>query len=123
VAKILIVDDALFMRKMLSDILISKGHEIVGQAENAKDAITLYQELKPDLVTMDIIMPEVDQITALKAVQEIVKFDKQAKIIMVSAMGQQEIVVELIQAGAKDFIVKPFHPENVIKAVENALRK
>lgn len=123
VAKILIVDDALFMRKMLSDILVSKGHEIVGQAENAKQAITLYKELNPDLVTMDIIMPEIDNITALQAVKEIIKLNTNAKIIMVSAMGQQDIVVELIQAGAKDFIVKPFHPENVIKAVENALRK
>ncbi len=123
VAKILIVDDAIFMRKMLADILVGAGHEIVGQAENAKEAVALYQELNPDLVTMDIIMPEIDEITALKAVKAIIKLDMKAKIIMVSAMGQQEIVVELIQAGAKDFIVKPFHAEHVVKAVESALGK
>jgi two-component system chemotaxis response regulator CheY len=112
-AKILIVDDALFMRKLLSDILTEDGHLIVGEAENPKEAIELFKKLRPDVVTMDIIMPEIEGIDALKAIKEILKIDKEAKIIVVSAMGQKEFIVESLQAGAKDFIVKPFQPSNV----------
>lgn len=116
-AKILIVDDAVFMRKMLSDILVKEGHEIVGEAENAKEAIDLYKKLKPDMMTLDIIMPDVDGVDAIGAIKDIKHHDPKAKILMVSAMGQQELVVESIQAGAMDFIVKPFQPSNVTGAV------
>jgi two-component system chemotaxis response regulator CheY len=117
-ARVLIVDDALFMRKMLGDILKKEGFEICGEAENGKDAIEKYKELKPDLVTMDIVMPKMEEIDGVAAVKEIVKIDPQAKIIMVSAMGQHVLVVEAIQAGAKDFVTKPFQPSRVIEAVK-----
>jgi two-component system chemotaxis response regulator CheY len=120
-AKVLVVDDALFMRRMLSDILKKEGIEICGEAENGKDAIQKYQQLKPDLVTMDIVMPKIEEIDGIGAVKEIVKVDPQAKIIMVSAMGQHSLVVEAIQAGAKDFVTKPFQPSRVIEAVKRAL--
>jgi len=111
------------MRKMLSDILVKDGHEIAGEAENPKEAINLYKKIKPDVVTMDIIMPEIDGIDANKAIKEIISFDPNARILMVSAMGQQETVVEAIQAGAKDFIVKPFQPSNVTSAVKRLLKR
>ena len=122
-ANIIVVDDAIFMRKMLSDILSKDGHEIVGEAENAKEAIALYQKLNPDVVTMDLIMPEIDGTDVMKAIKEILNFDKNAKIIMVSAMGQQELVVESIQAGAKDFIIKPFQPSSVTDAVRRVIKE
>ncbi len=120
-AKVLVVDDALFMRKMLSDILQKEGIEICGEAENGKEAIEKYQQLKPDLVTMDIVMPKIDEIDGIGAVKEIMKVESQAKIIMVSAMGQHGLVVEAIQAGAKDFVTKPFQPSRVIEAVKRVL--
>lgn len=113
--KILIVDDAAFMRMMLKNILAQNGYEIAGEASNGLEAVTLYKELKPDLVTMDITMPEMDGIAAVK---EIKKIDPEAKVIMCSAMGQQSMVIESIQAGAKDFIVKPFQPDRVLEAVK-----
>lgn len=122
-AKILIVDDAVFMRRMLGDILKKQGHQIIGEAENPKEAIELYKKLKPDVVTMDIVMPEVGGVTAMKAIQTILGFDKKAVIMMVSAMGQQQVVVEAIRAGAKDFIVKPFQAANVVNVVEKLLRE
>jgi two-component system chemotaxis response regulator CheY len=122
-AKVLIVDDALFMRKFLGDILTSVGHEIAGEAQNAKEAVDLYKRLKPDLVTLDIVMPEVDQITSLDAIKSIKSFDTDAKILMVSAMGQEEIIAESIQAGAKDFIIKPFQQSSVINAVQKIISK
>ena len=121
-ANILIVDDALFMRKILSDILSEEGHKIVGEAENAKEAIELYKKLKPDIITMDIIMPEVGGINTLKAIKQILKSDKNARIVIVSAMGQQDTVVESIQAGAKDFVVKPFQRSRIIEAIARLLR-
>lgn len=117
-AKILIVDDAKFMRMTLSDILIRNNHEIVGEGENGREAITLYHELQPDLVTMDITMPEM---SGLEAMKEIRQNYPQAKVIMCSAMGQQRMVVEAIEAGAKDFIVKPFDEGRVIEAVNRVL--
>ena len=120
-AKVLVVDDALFMRKMLSDILKKEGIEICGEAENGKEAIEKYQELKPDLVTMDIVMPKMEEVDGVAAVKEIMKTDAQAKIIMVSAMGQHSLVVEAIQAGAKDFVTTPFQPSRVIEAVRRVL--
>ena len=116
--KILIVDDASFMRMMIKDILSRNGFEVVGEAENGVQAIDRYKELNPDLVTMDITMPEMDGITAVK---EIKKVSPQAKIVMCSAMGQQAVVIESIQAGAKDFIVKPFQPSRVIEAISKVL--
>ncbi|CAM3377112.1 response regulator [Hydrogenibacillus schlegelii] len=116
--RILVVDDAAFMRMMLKDILTKNGYEVVGEAPDGAKAVELYQELKPDLVTMDITMPEMDGIQALK---EIKKIDPQAKVIMCSAMGQQAMVIEAIQAGAKDFIVKPFQAERVLEAVRKLL--
>lgn len=120
-AKILIVDDALFMRKMLVDIIRREGFEVCGEAENGKDAIDKYQQLKPDLVTMDIVMPKIDDIDGIKAVKEIIRIDPQAKVVMVSAMGQHSLVVEAIQAGAKDFVTKPFQPSRVIEALKRVL--
>lgn len=121
-AKVLIVDDALFMRKMLSDILKKEGFEICAEAENGKDAIDKYQQLRPDVVTMDIVMPKVDDIDGIGAVKEIVKGDPKARIIMVSAMGQHSLVVEAIQAGAKDFVTKPFQPSRVVEAINRILK-
>ncbi|MFO1443699.1 response regulator [Bacillus sp. Bva_UNVM-123] len=117
-ARILIVDDAKFMRMTLSSILHKANHEIVGEGENGIDAIRLYGELNPDLVTMDITMPEM---SGLEAVKEIKKAYPNAKVIMCSAMGQQKMVVEAIEAGAKDFIVKPFDEGRVLEAVNRVL--
>lgn len=116
--KVLIVDDAAFMRMMIKDILSKNGYEVVGEATDGADAIEKYKELKPDLVTMDITMPEMDGIMALK---EIKKIDPDAKVIMCSAMGQQAMVIDAIQAGAKDFIVKPFQADRVIEAIKKTL--
>ena len=116
--RVLVVDDAAFMRMMLSDHLTKGGFEVVGQAENGLVAINKFRELRPDLVTMDITMPEMDGILAVK---EIRKIDPQARIVMCSAMGQQHMVMEAIQAGARDFIVKPFDPTRVVQAVTKAL--
>jgi len=117
-AKILIVDDAAFMRMMLADILIKKGYKIAGEAEDDEKALRLYKELKPDLVTMDIIMPGAG---GIEAIRRIMKEDPEAKILVVSAMGQQSLVKEAIEAGAKDFVVKPFKPEKVIEAAKKIL--
>lgn len=115
---ILIVDDAVFMRRMINDILTKNGFNVVGEAENGLRAIEKFAQLKPDLVLMDITMPEMDGIEAVKAIRGI---NKDAIIIMCSAMGQQAMVIESIQAGAKDFIVKPFQPERVVDVVNRAL--
>jgi len=116
--KILIVDDAAFMRMMIKDILVKNGYEVVGEASDGLQAIEKYKELNPELVTMDITMPEMDGITALR---EIKKIDPNAKVIMCSAMGQQAMVIDAIQAGAKDFIVKPFQADRVIEAIKKTL--
>jgi two-component system chemotaxis response regulator CheY len=116
--RILIVDDAAFMRMLIRDILTKNGYEVVGEAQDGAQAIEKYKELNPDLITMDITMPEMDGITALK---EIRRLDTNAKVIMCSAMGQQAMVIDAIQAGAKDFIVKPFHADRVIEAIKKTL--
>lgn len=116
--KVLVVDDAAFMRMMIKDILTKNGFDVVGEAADGNEAVAQYKELSPDLVTMDITMPEKDGISALK---EIKLFDPNAKIIMCSAMGQQAMVIDAIQAGAKDFIVKPFQAERVIDAINKTL--
>ena len=117
--RVLVVDDAAFMRMMVKDILSKNGYEVVGEAENGMKALEKYQELKPDLTTMDITMPEMDGISAVK---EIKKIDPNAKIVMCSAMGQQAMVIEAIQAGARDFIVKPFQANELIEAIEQAVQ-
>ena len=115
---ILICDDAAFMRMMIKDILTKNGYNVVGEAENGLKAVEKYNELKPDLVLMDITMPEMDGIQALKKIKEL---DSGATVIMCSAMGQQAMVIESIQAGAKDFIVKPFQADRVIEAVKKVV--
>jgi two-component system chemotaxis response regulator CheY len=115
---VLVCDDAIFMRTMISDILTQAGFEVVGEAESGTQAVEKYHALKPDLVTMDIVMPDMGGIEAVRA---ICKTDPDAKILMCSAMGQQALVVEAIQAGAKDFVVKPFQPSRVLEAVQRVL--
>ena len=117
-ARVLIVDDAAFMRKMLSDALTGGGHEVVGEAGNGVEAVERFQELRPDLTTLDITMPEKDGIQALK---EILSFDPAARVVMCSALGQESKVLESIKAGAKDFVVKPFQPDRVIEAIGGKL--
>lgn len=112
---VLIVDDAVFMRMKLKDILEKNGYSVLGEAQNGLEAVEKYKTEKPDLVTMDITMPEMDGVEALK---EIKAFDPNAKILMCSAMGQQSMVMEAIREGALDFIVKPFDSERVIKALD-----
>jgi two-component system chemotaxis response regulator CheY len=116
--KVLIVDDAAFMRMMIKDILTKNGFEVVGEAENGVKAVEKFQELRPDLTTMDITMPEMDGISAVKQIR---KIDAGAKVIMCSAMGQQAMVIEAIQSGARDFIVKPFQPDRVLEAIRKAI--
>ncbi len=115
---VLVCDDAIFMRTMISDILSQAGYEVVGEAETGTQAVERFKELNPDLVTMDIVMPDMG---GIDAVREIVKIAPNAKILMCSAMGQQALVVEAIQAGAKDFVVKPFQPSRVLEAVQRVL--
>ena len=115
---ILICDDAAFMRMMIKDILSKNGYNVIGEAENGAVAVDKYSELKPDLVLMDITMPEMDGIQALKKIKE---KDSAASVIMWSAMGQQAMVIESIQSGAKDFIVKPFQADRVIEAVKKVI--
>ena len=116
--RILVVDDAAFMRMMIKDILVKNGYEVIGEAGDGAQAVEKYQELKPDLVTLDITMPDVDGIEALRKIRSV---DPGAKVIMCSAMGQQAMVIDAIQAGAKDFIVKPFQAERVLEAIRKAL--
>jgi two-component system, chemotaxis family, chemotaxis protein CheY len=115
---VLICDDALFMRSMLADILKSAGFEVVGEAKTGTEAVKHYGALRPDLVTMDIVMPDMGGIDAVRA---IIKDFPQARILMCSAMGQQALVIEAIQAGARDFVVKPFQPSRVLEAVQRVL--
>ena len=117
-AKVLIADDAAFMRMMIKDILTKNGYEVAGEAENGAIAVTKFEELKPDLLLLDITMPEMDGIQALK---EIKAKNPSANVIMCSAMGQQAMVIEAIQSGAKDFIVKPFQADRVIEAVKKVI--
>jgi two-component system chemotaxis response regulator CheY len=115
---VLVCDDAIFMRTMIADILTQAGFEVIGEAESGLQAVEKYRQLKPDLVTMDIVMPDMG---GIDAVREICKSDPDAKVLMCSAMGQQALVVEAIQAGAKDFVVKPFQPSRVLEAVQRVL--
>jgi two-component system chemotaxis response regulator CheY len=117
-ARVLVVDDAAFMRKMVTDALTKGGHEVVGEAGNGVEAISQFQALKPDLMTLDITMPEKDGLAALA---DIMASDPSAKVVMCSALGQESKVLEAIKLGAKDFVVKPFQPARVIEAVDKAL--
>jgi two-component system chemotaxis response regulator CheY len=115
---ILVVDDAAFMRMMIRDILAKEGY-VIHEAVNGRDAVEKYAELSPDLVTMDITMPELDGISALKAIRE---SDSDARVLIVSAMGQQKMIVEALEAGALDFLVKPFQPTKVLETVKKCLQ-
>ena len=117
-ARVLVVDDAAFMRKMVSDALAKGGHEVVGEAGNGVEAVARFQELKPDLMTLAITMPEKDGLSALA---DIMAADPSARVVMCSALGQESKVLEAIKLGAKDFVVKPFQPDRVIEAVGKAL--
>ena len=117
---VLIVDDAVFMRQMIRDILLNTGRfEVIGEAANGREAVDLYAELKPGLVTMDIVMPEID---GIEATRQILGSDPTANIVMCSALGQEALVIESISAGARDFIVKPFTPEKVLRVVDSLSR-
>jgi two-component system chemotaxis response regulator CheY len=116
--RVLIVDDAVVMRMMIKGILNKNGYEVVGEAQNGIEAVEKYRALTPDLVTMDMVMPEMDGIAAVK---QIVATDPNARIIMCTSMGQQALVVEAIQAGAKSFITKPFQPPKIIETIQKVL--
>jgi two-component system chemotaxis response regulator CheY len=115
---VLIVDDLAFIKIVLRDIIEKAGFRVVGEASNGEQAITMYQDTRPDVVLMDITMPGMDGLTALKKIREI---DQAARVIICSALGQQQLIVQAIQLGAKDFIVKPFQPQRVISALKKAL--
>ena len=117
-ANVLIVDDAAFMRMMLRKIIVVAGHQVVGEAADGDVAIELFKELRPDLTTLDITMPGKDGIEVLQAILEV---DPAARVVMCSALGQQAKVVESIKLGARDFVVKPFEPEVVERAIDKAL--
>ena len=117
-ARVLIVDDAAFMRMMIKDILEKNGFEVIGEANNGVKAVEMYKKDKPDVVTMDITMPDMD---GIEAVRQIKAFDPGAKVIMCSAMGQQTMVMDAIRAGARDFIVKPFQQDRVLEAIRKVI--
>ncbi len=117
-ARVLVVDDTAFMRKMVSDALTRGGHEVVGEGANGTEAVARYQELKPEVTTLDLTMPEKDGLSALK---EIVSLDPGAKVIMCSALGQESKVLEAVRSGAKDFVVKPFQADRILDAAAKAL--
>lgn len=115
---VLLVDDTAFMRRMLKDILIKEGIQVVAEAGNGRQAVEAYREARPDLVIMDITMPEMDGIAA---VRQIIAEDPAARIIMCSALGQQELIIEALEAGGQDFVVKPFLPDKVLEAVRKVM--
>ena len=117
--RVLIADDAAFMREMLRDILTDGGYEIVGEAADGNEAVSAYAKHQPDLVTLDIVMPELD---GIEATREILGRNPSAVVVMCSALGQEALVIESIAAGAKDFIVKPFTPEKVLRVVDNVMK-
>ena len=117
-ARVLVVDDAAFMRKMVTDALATGGHEVIGEAANGAEAVARFQELKPEVMTLDITMPEKDGLAALK---EIMELDPSARVVMCSALGQESKVLESIKLGAKDFVVKPFQADRVLDAIGKAL--
>lgn len=118
-ARVLVVDDAMFIRHLISDLLTQHGHEVVGEATNGDEAVRRYRELKPDVTTLDIVMPVKDGIAALR---EILSDDPEARVIMCSALKEKPDVLAAIQAGARDYIIKPVRPERVLAAVDNVLQ-
>jgi two-component system chemotaxis response regulator CheY len=118
--RVLVVDDAIFMRNMIKDIFASGGYEVVGEASNGLEAVERYKELKPDLTTMDIVMPFK---SGIEATREIIKGDPRAAILMCSALGQESLVMEAIEAGAVDFIVKPFRTDDVLAVAKKVLTR
>ncbi len=116
--KVLIVDDVPFVRKTLSEILTAAHYEVVGEASDGHEAISLYQQLRPDLVTMDVVMP---RMSGLEATRAILKMDKDARIVIISAMGAESLVMEAVNVGAKDYLLKPFSAADVLKTIERAL--
>jgi len=117
-ARVLVVDDAAFMRKVVGDALATGGHEVVGEAGNGIEAVDRYRELQPEVVTLDITMPEK---TGLEALAEIIAIDPNAKVLMCSALGQESKVIEALKLGAKNFVVKPFKPDVLLEAVDKVL--
>lgn len=118
--RVLLVDDAAFMRRMLRDILTRNGLEVVGEAADGETALKKYRELSPDLVMMDVTMPG---LSGIEAVRQIVAVDPTARIVMCSAMEQKDLVLESLEAGARDFIVKPFHPAKIMETVAKVLKR
>lgn len=119
-ARVLVVDDAAFMRLTLKKMLEAHGHSVEGEAANGREAVMKFIELKPDVVLLDITMPEMDGIEALKRIKEA---EPKAKIVICSAMGQQTMIAQAIQYGAKDFVVKPFEEKRLIAALENVMKQ
>lgn len=117
-AKIMIADDTAFMRAMIRELLTGSGHEIVAEAKNGVEAVRMYQAIQPDVLTLDITMPEMDGVTALRSIRSM---DPGARVIMCSAMGQHAMVLDAIQAGAKDFVVKPLQQRRLLDAIERVL--
>lgn len=114
---VLIADDVAFVRKTLSEILTAAHYQVVGEAKDGQEAYSLYMRLKPDLVTMDVVMPVM---SGVEATRKIMKSDKEAKIVVISAMGQENLVMESINVGAKDYLLKPFSAEEVLKTIDRA---
>ena len=119
-ASIVIADDAKFMRLMLKKILKTQGHDVIAEASSGEEVIQLYAKFRPDLVTMDIVMPSPNGIESVKRIRE---FDPHAKIVMVTALGQETMVLEALKAGASDFVIKPFKADKIIKTVDKILNK
>jgi len=117
-ARVLIADDSAHMRTILKNALLRNGYDVVGEAEDGNEAVSLYDRLKPDVAAIDIKMPRMDGIEALKAIKS---KHPDARVVMISAMGQQKDVIEAMRAGASDFFIKPFIAEKVVEAIENAL--
>lgn len=119
-ANLLIVDDAAFMRMTIKKMVMAHGHTVVAEAENGVEAVRKYTECRPDVVLLDITMPEMDGVSALKRIRE---QDPKAKVVICSAMGQQAMVAQAIQSGAKDFVVKPFEESRLIAAIDRVINK
>jgi two-component system chemotaxis response regulator CheY len=121
--RILIIDDALFMRNLIKDILTRAGFEVCGEADNALEGVEKYKQLRPDLVTLDVVMPRMEELDGITAVKDILKFDPQAKIVIISALGERKLIQEALSYGAKDYLVKPFTAENLVRIVRHVLRE